>query len=189
MFAAQANARLLVQEGQGLRRWPLAGAATLLGHAPHCEVRLEDPSGPPELAMLRAQAGAFFLEPRSTAGPLRLNEDQAPVQGATRLESNSVFVLSSAQVLFLYDLEEDGRPVRDALVERCRGRFPRYLCRKTSIARGRLKDLSRSYSARGQKLGEILVSEGLLTPLFWKALCARWLEEEKGTWGWFRFFL
>jgi pSer/pThr/pTyr-binding forkhead associated (FHA) protein len=185
-FAAQSNARILLQEGESVRRWPLASPLTLIGRAPHCEVRLQDRTGPPEQAAIRAQSGRFFLEPRQSGAPTKLNESQSPVKKPTPLESNSVFLLPRAQALFLYDFQEDGAALSDPLLEVSRRGLLKEISQKTGLAHRHLRKLCRSYRALGQCVGELLVQEKYLTPLFWRVTCARLLKAKASSRkGWF----
>ncbi len=46
-----------------------------------------------------------------------------------------------------------------------------------------LRELTKDRRVLGQKLGEILVEKGLITPLFWRVLCVRLLERpHRRTW-------
>ncbi len=172
-FAAQANARLLILEGELARRLPLASPLTLIGSAPHCEARLRDPGGAPEEAAIRARDGAFRLEPRSAVSPPRLNEDPFPLAGSVPLPSNSVILVRRAQVLFLYDFGPGGIPAPDPLSSIPRRRLLRHAAEQSGLSYLHLKRLCRERGVLGQSAGEIFVERGLVTPLFWRVLCAR----------------
>ena len=172
-FAAQANARLILLEGQQIRRLPLAGPLVLIGRAPHCEVRLQGEHGAPEHALIRAKEERFQLEPRCAASPPLLNEHQVPVRSSTPLESNSVFLLGNAQILFLHDFDAHGRPIEDPLLGVSRRRLLRHISKQTGLAYWSLKAVLKDYHVLGQKTGEVLVREGLITPLHWRVICAR----------------
>jgi len=182
-FAAQANARVLVLEGEIVRRQPLAGALTLIGSAPHCDVRLQDRAAPPEAALLRAMQGAYRLEPRLGALPVRLNEAQAPVLGQVALPSNSVFVVNQAQLLFLYDFGIGGEPVPDPLVRIPRWALVRFISKQSGAAPRELRRLLRGRARLGQAVGEILVERQVVTPLFWRVITARAVERRGGWLG------
>jgi len=177
-FASQANARILLLEGENVRRQPLAGPVSLIGSAPHCEVRLQDRTGPPEQALIRAVGGEFRIEPRSAAMPPRLNEAQAPVLKPMRLVSNSVLLLHRAQALFLYDFGEDGLPLADPLRGNSRRKLLRHVAAQSGHSARALGRLCRDRDALGQTLGEILVERGLVTPITWRVFCTRLLSEE-----------
>ncbi|HZN56609.1 MAG TPA: FHA domain-containing protein [Planctomycetota bacterium] len=184
-FAAQANARLVILEGELVRRCPIAGPFTRIGAAAHCEVRLQDRTGPLEAAILRAADGVFELVPRSRIVPPRLNEQQAPVLEATPLASGAVVLIARAQLLFLYDYAAGGKPVPDPLARVSRRFLLRHIAAQTRIAEPELKGLARSYQSVGQNLGEVLVEKGLVTPLFWRVICSR-LPRRTSRWGWFK---
>ncbi len=175
-FAAQANARLLLLEGDSVRRQPLAGAVTLIGCAPHCEVRLQDHRGPPEAVLLRAMEGAFRIEPRCAASPPRLNESQEPVLQPVQLPTNSAFLVHQAQVLFLYDFGPEGVPALDLLARIPKKVLLRRVEEQCGISRGELLKLAQGRRALGQALGETLVERRIVTPLFWRVISARILE-------------
>ncbi|MBI4602495.1 MAG: FHA domain-containing protein [Planctomycetes bacterium] len=183
-FAAQANARLLVLEGESVRRWPIASPVARIGSAPHCEVRLQDRSGPPEAALVRASGGAFQLEPRAPGAPPRLNEAQEPVRGPTALPSGSVILTGRAQLLFLYDYGPDGRRIADPLAAAGRRALLRHVAVQTGAALAHLTSLAKDLDVVGQNLGEVLVQEKLVTPVFWRVVCSR-LGEGPGPRRWF----
>jgi hypothetical protein len=175
-FAAQANARVLVLEGEQVRRRPLAGAVTVVGSAPHCEVRLSDGNAPPEQALIRAVSGAFRVEPRSATCPPLLNETQVAVAEPAPLPSNSVLFVSSAQLLFLYDFAAGGRPLQDPLARFSRRKLLRHAAEQSGLSLKALRSLARDRRKLGQSLGEILVERGVVTPAFWRVLSARLLD-------------
>jgi predicted component of type VI protein secretion system len=175
-FAAQANARVLVLEGERVRRRSLAGAVTVVGSAPHCELRLSDRNAPPEQALIRAARGAFRVESRSATQPPLLNETQVAVVEPAPLPSNSVLFVSSAQLLFLYDFAAGGTPLDDPLARFSRRKFLRHVAEQSGISLKALRRLARDRRKLGQSLGEILVGKGLVTPVFWRVLGARLLE-------------
>lgn len=179
-FAAQANARVLVLEGEIVRRQPLAGALTLIGSAPHCEVRLQDCAAPPEAALLRALRGAYRLEPRLAGPPVRLNEAQTPVLGQVALPSNSVFVVNQAQILFLYDFGAGGEPVPDPLVRLRRRGLVQFVSKQCGVAKREIHRLLQGRARLGQAVGEILVERQVVTPLFWRVIAARAVERRGG---------
>ncbi len=179
-FAAQANARVLLLEGEIVRRQALAGTLTLIGSAPHCEVRLQDRAAPPEAALLRAMQGAYRLEPRLAAPPLRLNETQTPVLEQVPLPSNSVFVVNQAQFLFLYDFGAGGEPVSDPLARIPRQALVRFISKQSGMARRELRRLVQGRARLGQAVGEILVERQVVTPLFWRVMAARAVARHRG---------
>ncbi|MBI4582887.1 MAG: FHA domain-containing protein [Planctomycetes bacterium] len=172
-FAAQANARILMLEGELVRRRPLAGVVTLIGSASHCEVRLQERGGPPEQALIRASGGRFWIEPRFAANLPLLNETQAPVLKPVELPSNSVILVHRDQILFLYDFECDGRPVADPLAALSRKQLLRHVAEHSGHSYRALKRLCQDRRTLGQNLGEILVEKGIVTPIFWRVLCSR----------------
>lgn len=172
-FASQANARLLLLEGEVVRRRPIAGARTLIGSAPYCDVRLYDANAPAEQAVIRASAGGFHIEPRSADEPPILDERQLPVRSRTRLSSNSVILLRGAQALFLYDFDASGRPVDDPLRRIPRRRLLRHVASQCGVSRAALSRQCRDRRALVQSLGEVLVEKGMVTPLFWRVVCSR----------------
>jgi FHA domain-containing protein len=172
-FAAQANARLLILEGGLARRLPLASPVTLIGSALHCEARLREPGGSPEEAVIRARDGAFRIEPRCAESPPRLNEEQIPLAGAIPLPTNTVILVRRAQILFLYDFGREGIPAPDPLSSIPRGRLLRHVAEQSGLSYRHLKGLCCERGVLGQSAGEILVDKGLVTPLFWRVLCAR----------------
>lgn len=183
-FAAQANARIVLLEGELVRRFPIASPFTRIGAAAHCEVRLQDRSGPLEAAVLRAVGGAFEIVPRSRTTSPHLNEEQTPILEATVLTAGSVVLIARAQLLFLYDYAAGGKPLADPLARVSRGKLLRHIAAQTRIAAPELKRLARSYHSVGQNLGEVLVEKGLVTPLFWRVLCSR-LSVRESRKGWF----
>ncbi len=172
-FAAQANARIVLLEGELVRRFPIASPFTRIGAAAHCDVRLQDRAGPLEAGVLRAADGAFEIVPRSRTIPPLLNEAQTPIIEATVLTSGSVVLIARAQILFLYDYSAGGKPLADPLARVSRGTLLRHIAAQTRIAAPELKRLARSYQSVGQNLGEVLVEKGLVTPLFWRVICSR----------------
>jgi hypothetical protein len=183
-FAAQANARVVLLEGELVRRFPIASPFTRIGAAAHCEVRLQDHAAPPEAALLRAAGGRFVLVPRSRTLLPRLNEDQRPIQLATALESGTVVLVARSQLLFLHDYAAGGQPVPDPLARVPRRALLRHIAEQTRIAAPELRRLARAYHSVGQNLGEVLVEKGLVTPLFWRVICSR-LPRRAGFWAWF----
>lgn len=177
-FAAQANARVLLLKGDQVQRWPLAGPVTVIGTSEHCDVRLEGRDGPPEQALIRAAEGRFWLEPRSREAPIFLNEQQTVVEEPTVLPSNSAVVVHQGQFLFLYDFEEGGRRIKDPLAGVSRRRLMSFVAWQKGLSAKALRTQCKDYHGRGQNLGERLVGEGVVTPLFWRVLCSRLLESE-----------
>jgi hypothetical protein len=112
-----------------------------------------------------------------------LNENQIPILEAIQLESNSAIILQRAQLLFLFDFGEDGKPISDPLLSISRSLLLKKLCRETGLSLQHLKKLSKSYRALGQKIGEILILERLITPMFWRVLTSRLLRSGTGG-GW-----
>jgi pSer/pThr/pTyr-binding forkhead associated (FHA) protein len=183
LFASQANARVILLESGTVRRKPVAGAVTLIGAAAHCEIRLHDRDAPPEQALIRAAGGEFKLESRCRTRPVRLNERQEPILEPISLPSNSVFLVGGVQILFLYDFCRDGQPVSDPLARMPRRRLLGGVAEQTGHSYRELSRLCRSRRHLGQRLGEKLVEEGLVTPLFWRAVCARLLSQpERRSW-------
>jgi hypothetical protein len=172
-FAAQANARVVLLEGELVRRVPIASPFTRVGAAAYCEVRLVDRAAPPEAALLRARGGRFELVPRSRTVLPRLNEEQRPVAAATALESGAVVLVAQAQILFLYDYAEGGAAPVDPLSRLSRRALLRHIAGQTRIAPLELRRLARAYHSVGHNLGEVLVEKGLVTPLFWRVICSR----------------
>jgi hypothetical protein len=185
-FASQANARLILLEGNRVRRFALAAPGTLVGCAGHCDVRLADRGGPPEQALMRAVGGGYRLESRSAASPPRLDERQTPVVAPVPLPAGSVLLLHQAQALFLYDFGEDGRPVADPLRALSRRELLRGVAEQSGHSRGVLSGLCRGRSVLGQCFGEILVEKGLVTPLTWRVLSRRLLSRRRPGWRWLR---
>jgi len=184
-FAAQANARVVLLEGELVRRVPIASPFTRIGAAAHCEVRLQDRAAPPEAALLRARGGRFELVPRSRTALPRLNEEQRPIDAAAALESGAVVLVARAQLLFLYDYASGGTAVEDSLSSVSRGALLRHIATQTRIAPPELRRLARAYHSVGHNLGEVLVEKGLVTPLFWRVICTR-LPHRASRWNWFR---
>jgi len=184
-FAAQANARLILLEGDEARRRPIAGPSTLIGSAPHCEVRLKDRAAPAQAALLRATNGKFCLEPRSAATPPRLNETQEPVHTAIELPSSSVVAVRESQLLFLYDFERGGLPVTDPLAALNRKWLLREVEALSGTALRELLRVTADQKRLGQRLGEILVERKIVTPLFWRVIRAKLLHgaASRGTWS------
>lgn len=174
-FAAQANARVLVLEGELVRRRALARPAILIGGARHCQIQLSDRNAPPEQAAILARDGVFLLESRSSTRPPLLNEEQIPVAERMPLPSNSVFCVEDVQILFLYDFGPDGHALADPLARVSRRKILRFVSEQTGLCYRSLRRLCRDRSRLGQSVGEILVERGLLTPLFWRVLCQRLL--------------
>lgn len=187
-FAAQANARILLLEGDCVHRRPLAGVVTLIGCAAHCEVRIHDLVGPPEQALIRAVGVQYQIESRSRGKPPLLNEKQVPVIESVPLPSNSAILVHKAQLLFLYDFTSDGHPIEDGLVAVSRTTLLSHVSEQCGVSVRSLRELTKDRRVLGQKLGEILVEKGLITPLFWRVLCVRLLErsERKTRRGFFR---
>ena len=182
-FAAQANARVLLLEGDYVHRRPLAGVVTLIGCAAHCEVRVHDSAGPPEQAVIRAVDGRYRIESRSRAKPPLLNEKQTPVTEPQPLPSNSALLVHKAQLLFLYDFTSAGQPIEDGLVAVSRATLLSHVSEQCGVSVRSLRQLTKNRRVLGQKLGEILVEKDLITPLFWRVLCARLLERpHRRTW-------
>lgn len=179
IFAAQANARLITLEGEYTRRWPMSSASTLIGSAPHCEVRLQDRSSPPVAARVRAAAGQFWLEPRWAASLPFLNESQAPVSEPTVLATSSVFVVQKAQVLFLYDFDDAGNALHDPLAAAPRRAVLEHIATQCGVACDQLRALARSRRNLGRSFGEVLIEKGLVTPLFWRVVCSRFGESKR----------
>jgi FHA domain-containing protein len=175
-FAAQANARVLVLEGEKVRRQPLAGVVTIIGGAPHCEVRLQDRLAPPEAALIRAVQGEYRIEPRSAAAALQLNESQARVLEPAALPTNSAFLLQKAQALFLYDFGRRGMPVRDPFASVPWRRIMASVEELCGVSARELRKLVRGRRPMGQSLGEVLVEHHLITPLFWRVVSTRIIE-------------
>lgn len=182
-FAAQANARVLLLEGECVHRRPLAGVVSLIGCAAHCEVRVHDSAGPPEQALIRTVDGQYRIEPRSRGKPPLLNETQAPVIEPQPLPSNSAILLHKAQLLFLYDFACDGRPIKDELAAISRTTLLSHVSEQCGVSVRALRQLTKDRRVLGQKLGEILVEKGIITPLFWRVLCVRLLNRpQRRTW-------
>ena len=179
-FAAQANARLIILEGELARRLPLVSAVTLIGSALHCEAHLREPGGSPEEAAIRALNGSFRIEPRSAESPPRLNEEPHPLTGAVPLPTNSVILLRRAQILFLYDFGRGGIPALDPLSRIPRGLLLQHVAEQSGFSYRYLTNLCREREVLGQSAGEILVERGLVTPLFWRVLCARFASRPAG---------
>ncbi len=172
-FASQANARALLLEGEIVRRRPIAGSRVLIGSAPYCEIRLTDANAPEEQAAILASDGRFTVEPRCPQHLPLLNERQESVDEPVALPSNSVLLLGSAQLLFLYDFDATGEPTDDPLVHIPRRRLIRYVAAQSGVSRSALRRLTRDRSQLGQNLGELLVESSLVTPLFWRVVCVR----------------
>ena len=157
LFAAQANARALVAEGEQVHRHLLAGAVSIVGGSPHCEIQIRDPNAPLEQAVVRARDGRFFIEPRLAAQPPRLNEKQIEVLEPMLLPSNSVFTTGKAQVLFLYDFDSGGKPIDDPVAAVGRRTLLKHAAAQLQCSKRLLAKLSRERRPLGQSLGEMLV--------------------------------
>ena len=140
-------------------------------------MRIHDNDGPAEQALIRAVAGQYEIESRSAEKPPLLNEKQEPVVEPRVLTSNSVILVHRAQLLFLYDFDRQGRPIADPLAALSRKRLLNHVADQCSVSLRSIRELVKDRSALGQNLGEILVEKGITTPLFWRVLCTRLLDQ------------
>jgi hypothetical protein len=176
-FAARANARVLVLEGDSVRRIPLSGAITVVGRSGHCQVPLNDPAAPLEAALIRARGGAFEVRSRHPARPVRLNEDNQVVSSFRSLPSNSVILTEKAQILFLYDFDARGRALDKPLKRAAKARLLRQVANLSLTARKTIKKILSNSRRAGATPGEILVREKIITPLMWRIVYSQTVKE------------
>jgi hypothetical protein len=93
-----------------------------------------------------------------------------------------VVVLKETQVLFLYDFDGEGLPLADPVAKVPRRTLLKYVAEVSGLSFKALKKLSSDRGGPGQKLGEILVAEGLVTPLLWRVLCVRLVARPPSRW-------
>lgn len=173
-LVTRANARLVVLAGGAVRSWPVVGFSLLLGRGEACDIRIQEEGVASEHARILFDGKEFCVENRAPYPAVLVDGENVRT---ARLASNSVVLLGLAQVLFLYDYEANGEPVRDPIESISRGRFLSYLSERAHLSPSQVRRLRRARPGSNVRLGETAVRCGFLTPAFWHSLCASAVDD------------
>jgi pSer/pThr/pTyr-binding forkhead associated (FHA) protein len=168
-LVARANARLLVLARGAVRTWPVAGCSLILGRGEGCDIRVEEEGVAAEHARLLFTGDGFSIENLSPHRFILVNSRRTE---SAPLPSNSVVVLGLAQLLFVYEYEASGEPVRDAIEAIPARRFLSYLAQRAQLSPSQRRRLRRARAPSNLRLGEAAIRWGFITPAFWSSICS-----------------